>query len=171
MQGLAFLGDKTSVPTFTQALSSDNKDIRQGAGEGLARAADPQSLDALEKAYAVEKDASPKLAMDFARAALGKDDALNDLVNELSSKMRGDVARSYLIEICRNPVSLPKIYTYLQSPDAGIRKQLCVVLMYSGNQDSLAQLDRLDHDRDTSVSAAALRAKSAIRARLGAAKS
>jgi HEAT repeat protein len=168
MQGLAFLGDKGSVPLFTQALSSDNKDMRQGAAEGLARAANPQSLSELEKAEMAEKDASPKLAIEFALAALGKDDGVNYLVSELGSRMRGDVARSYLIELCRNPAFLPKIYTYLQSPDSGIRKQLCVVLMYSGNQDSLAQLDRLEHDPDNNVAAAALRAKSAIRARLGA---
>ena len=50
MQGLAYLGDKVSVPLFTKALWNDNKDIRQGAAEGLARAADPQSLSELEKA-------------------------------------------------------------------------------------------------------------------------
>ena len=52
MQGLAYLGDKMSVPLFTQALWNDNKDIRQGAAEGLARAADPQSLGELQKAFA-----------------------------------------------------------------------------------------------------------------------
>ncbi len=168
MQGLASLGDKASVPLFTQALSSDSKDMRQAGAEGLARAADPQSLGDLEKADTAEKDASPKLAIEFALAALGKEDALNDLISELGSKMRGDVARSYLIELARNPAFLPKLYTYLQSPDAGIRRQLCVVLMYSGDQGSLQQLDRLEHDRDGEVAAAALRAKRAIRARLDA---
>ena len=169
MQGLAYLGEKGSVPVFTQGLSSGDKDIRLGAGEGLARAADPQSLSALEQAVNLEKDAGPKLAMEFALAALGKDDAANYLVNELSSKIRGDVARSYLIELARNPAFLPKLYAYFQSPDASIRKHLCEVLMYSGDQGSLAQLDRLEHDPDTDVAAAALRAKRAIRARLDAA--
>jgi HEAT repeat protein len=169
IQGLAYLGDKASVPLFTKALGSDNKDTRQAAGEGLARAADPQSLSELQKAAAVEKDASPRLAMNFALAALGNADALNDLVNTLSTKMRGDVARSYLIELSRNPAFLPKLYAYFQSPDAGIRKQLCVVLMYSGDQGSLQQLDRLDHDPDSDVAATALRAKRAIRARADAA--
>ncbi|MGD0226872.1 MAG: HEAT repeat domain-containing protein [Terriglobia bacterium] len=169
MQGLAFLGDKASVPVFTQALSSDSKDIRQGAGEGLARAADPQSLGELQKAIALEKDASPKLAIEFALAALGNADSLNELVNDLNAKIRGDVARSYLIELARNPAFLPKLYTYLQSPDAGIRKHLCEVLMYSGDQGSLQQLDRLAHDPDSDVAATALRAKRAIRARSDAA--
>jgi HEAT repeat protein len=169
IQGLAYLGDKQSVPVFTKALWSDNKDIRQAAGEGLARAADPQSLSELQKAVAVEKDAGPRLAMNFALAALGNADALNNVMGDLGSKVRGDVARSYLIELARNPTFLPKLYTYLQSPDAGIRKQLCVVLMYSGDQSSLEQLDRLSHDPDTDVAATALRAKRAIRARADAA--
>ena len=168
MQGLAFLGDKVSVPIFTKALWSDNKDIRQGAAEGLARAADPQSQGELQKAVTAEKDASARLAMNFALAALGNNDALTNVVSELGSKLRGDVARSYLTELTRNPAFLPKLYPYLQSPDSGIRKRLCVVLMYSGDQGSLAQLDRLEHDRDGDVAAAALRAKQAIRARVGA---
>jgi hypothetical protein len=78
------------------------------------------------------------------------------------------VARAYLTELARDPAFLPKLYPYLQSPDNGIRKRLCVVLMYSGDQGSLQQLDRLEHDQDNDVAAAALRAKRAIRARLDA---
>ena len=166
IQGLAYIGGKASVPMFTQALWDSNKDIRQAAAEGLARAADPQSLSDLEKADMAEKDAAPKLAIEFALTALGKDDTLNDLVNELSSKFRGDVARTYLIELARNPAFLAKLYPYLQSPDSGIRMRLCTVLMYSGDQGTLQQLDRLEHDPDNNVAAAALRAKRAIRARL-----
>jgi HEAT repeat protein len=168
LQGLAYLGEKVSVPLFTKALWSEDKDIRQGAGEGLARAADPQSLSEVEKAVTVEKDASPKLAMEFALVALGKQDALDALVAELGTKIRGDVARAYLIELARNPAFLPKLYAYLQSPEVGVRRRLCEVLMYSGDQSSVPQLDRLEHDPDGDVAAAALRAKRALRARLEA---
>jgi hypothetical protein len=41
--------------------------------------------------------------------------------------------------------------------------------MYSGDQGSLQQLDRLAHDPDSDVAATALRAKRAIRARSDAA--
>jgi HEAT repeat protein len=168
MQGLAYLGDKVSVPVFTTGLEDTNKEIRQGAAEGLARVADPQSLGPLEKALMAEKDAGPRLAIEFALAALGKEDALSDLVSDLGSKMRGDVARTYLTELSRKPAFLPRLYPYLQSPDNTIRKRVCEVLMYSGDQSSLPQLDRLEHDPDTAVAAAALRAKRAIRARLDA---
>jgi HEAT repeat protein len=169
MQGLGYLGDKMSVPLFIQALWNDNKDVRQAAGEGLARAADPQCLGELQKAIMAEKDASAKLAMEFALAALGKDDGVTYVVTDLGSKIRGDVARAYLTELARDPAFLPKLYPYLQSPDNGIRKRLCVVLMYSGDAGSLQQLDRLEHDQDNDVAAAAVRAKRAIRARLDAA--
>jgi HEAT repeat protein len=170
MQGLAYLGDKVSVPVFTQALWNDNKDIRQGAAEGLARAADPQALGELQKADMAEKDAGPKLAIEFALTALGKDDALSEVVSELGSKVHGDVARVYLTELARKPAFLPKLYPFLTSPDNGIRKRLCVVLMYSGDQGSLQQLDRLEHDPDGDVASAALKAKRAIRARADAAQ-
>ncbi len=168
IQGLAYLGQKVSVPLFTKALWSEDKNLRQAAAEGLARAADPQSLGELEKAVTVEKDAEVKLAIEFAITALDKQDYLSSLVSELGSKTRGDVARAYLTELSRNPAFLPRLYPYLQNQDSGVRKHLCTVLMYNGDQSSLEPLDRLSHDPDSDVAAQALRAKRAIRARLEA---
>ena len=169
MEGLAYVGDPVSTPTFTKALSSDDKVIRTSAAEGLARAADPKTLAELEKAVITEKDAGAKLAMEFAMTSLGKFDYMNDIVNDLSTKTWGDVAQSYLIELARIPGFLSRLYPYLQSPNAGVRSRLCNVLMFSGDQTSLDQLDRLSHDPNGDVSAQALRAKSALRARLAAA--
>ena len=168
LEGLAYIGTPVSIPLFTKALWSDDKVIRTSAAEGLARAADPKVLPELEKALMAERDADAKLAIEFAMTAVGKLDYLSDLVNELSSKSYGDVAQPYLIELARTPSFLPKLYPYLQSPNAGVRKGLCTVLMFSGDQSSLDQLDRLSHDPNGDVSAQALRAKRAIRARLEA---
>jgi HEAT repeat protein len=165
LEGLAYIGNPASNPLFTKALGSDDKVIRTSAAEGLARAADPKTLPELEKAVMAEKDADVKLAIEYAITALGKLDYLSDIVNELSSKTRGDVAQPYLIELARTPGFLPKLYPYLQSPNAGVRKRLCTVLMFSGDQASLEQLDRLSHDPNGDVAAEALRAKRAIRAR------
>ena len=166
LEGLAYLGAPISSPLFTKALGSGDKVMRTSAAEGLARTADPKTLPELEKAVMAEKDADAKLAIEYAITALGKLDYLSDIVNELSSKTRGDVAQPYLIELARTPGFLPKLYPYLQSPNAGVRKRLCTVLMFSGDQTSLDQLDRLSHDPNGDVSAQALRAKRAIRARL-----
>jgi HEAT repeat protein len=168
LEGLAYLGLKTSVPVFTKALESVDKLIRTSAAEGLARAGDPKALPDLEKAYGVEKDADVKLALEFAMSALGKFDYLSDLVNELSSRTHADVAQPYLIELARTPGFLPKLYPYLQSPNATVRKRLCTVLMFGGDQTSLSQLDRLSHDPDSDVAAQAVQAKSGLRARLEA---
>jgi HEAT repeat protein len=168
LEGLAYLGDKSSIPLLTKGLESPDKLNRASAAEGLARAGDPKALPDLEKAYAVEKDAEVKLALEFAMTALGKSDYLSDLVNELPSRTRGDVAQPYLIELARVPGFLPRLYPYLQSPNASVRKRLCTVLMLGGDQTSLDQLDRLSHDPDSDVAAAALAAKSGLRARLAA---
>ncbi len=170
MEGLAYLGGKASVPVLTKALGSIDKEIRTSAAEGLARARDPKVLPDLEKAYAVEKDAGARLALEFAMSALGKPDYLNDLVNQLSSRTQWDVAQPYLIELARTPGFLPKLYPYLQSSSADVRKRLCTVLMFGGDQTSLDQLDRLSHDPNTDVAAEALQSKSGLRARLAAAR-
>jgi len=168
MEGLAYLGDKASVPVFTKALGSIDKEIRTSAAEGLARAGDASALPDLEKAYAVEKDAGSRLALEFAMTALGKPDYLNDLVNRLSSRAKWDAAQPYLIELARIPGFLPKLYPYFQSSNADVRKRLCTVLMYGGDQTSLDQLDRLSHDPNSDVAAQALQAKSGLRSRLEA---
>ena len=167
IQGLAYLGDKVSTPVFLKALWDQDKSVRQAAAEGLARAADPQSRGELEKAVIAEKDDSVKLAIEFALTALGKQDYVSAMVTDLGSKTRGDTARAYLTELAWNPAFLPKLYPYLQSQDASVRKRLCEVLMYSGDQSSLEPLERLSHDPDGDVATEALRAKTAIRARGG----
>jgi len=169
LEGLADLGAKSSVPLLTKALESVDKLNRTSAAEGLGRVGDPKALPDLEKAYGVEKDAEVKLALEFAMTALGKPDYLSDLVNELSSRTRWDVARPYLIELARTPGFLPKLYPYLQSPNADVRKRLCSVLMFGGDQSSLSQLDRLSHDPDGDVAVEAVQAKRGLRARLEAA--
>jgi len=168
LEGLAYLGDEKSVPVFLKALASEDKEMRQAAGEGLARAADPKSRADVEKAVAAERDAGARLAMEYALAALGKPGALNDVVSELGGRLRGEVARAYLTELARRPGFLQKLYPYLQSPDTGVRKRLCEVLMHSGDQSSLEPLERLSHDPNGEVAAAGLRAQSGLRARLAA---
>jgi hypothetical protein len=121
-------------------------------------------LPDVEKAVQVEKNDDAKLAMEFAIAALGKDDYLSTLAQALGSR-RGDSAQSYWIELARHPQFLPKLYPYLNNNDPEVRRRLSTVLMFSGDSTSIAPLERLARDPNNSVASEAMRALRAIRAR------
>jgi len=165
LKGLAYLGDPVSIPIFARELWSSNKSFRISAAEGLGRSGAKENVAELQKAATAEKDAETRLAMQFAITNLGTDDYVNTLMQELSSKLRGDTAQVYLVELSRKPEFLPKLYSYLNSNDATIRRRLAVVLVSTGDKTSLAPLEKLSHDSNNDVAAAALRALSATRAR------
>lgn len=165
LQALADIGDPASNPTFVRALSSSDKRIRALGAEGLGQSRDAQAMPELEKALSAEKDANTRLATNYALAALGKQDSLQALIDELNSTRRGDTAQSYLIQFSQDPQLLPKLYPYLDSKEATVRKRLCSVLVYTGNQSSLEPLQRLSHDSNNDVAIEALRAVRAVRAR------
>jgi HEAT repeat protein len=168
LQGLADLGDPASVPVFTQSLVSNDKTTRALGAEGLARAGDTKPVPELEKAVAAETDVNARLAMDFALTALGSNNYRNGLVQGLDSRIHGDIAQTYLIELARNPKIQASLYPYLESGTDTERRKLCDVLMYSGNQSSLGPLEHASHDRNNDVATEALHALHVIRARLAA---
>lgn len=168
LEGLAYLGDPVSEPIFVKAVWSQNKSFRISAAEGLGRVGDKKVVPDLQKAEALEKDGEARLAMEFALTALGKDDYVSSVIQELGTKLHGDTAQTYLIELSRNPQFLPKLYPYLVNQDATIRRKLATVLVYTGDSTSLAPLEQLSHDSNTDVASAALRALRATRARVAA---
>ncbi len=167
LEGLAYLGDPVSVPIFVQALWSADKALRISGAEGLGRAADGKALPEVERAASIEKDAGAKLAMEFAITALGKGDYLSAMVGELGSRLHGNIAQSYFVELSRNPQFLPRLYPYLNNQDPAVRKRLSTVLMFTGDKTSIAPLEQLSHDSNTDVASEALRALRAIRTRTG----
>jgi HEAT repeat protein len=165
LEGLAFIGDPSSYSTLISALSSPNPDEREAAAEGLGRTGNQQALPELEARMHVEKKEDVRLAILFAETALGQTQHLGRLVDTLSSRTRGNVAQSYLVELARNKAVLQDLYPYLRSRDAVTRRRLCYVLMYSGDASSIQELQPLTRDRNGDVAAAALSALQAIRAR------
>ncbi|MDE3180864.1 MAG: HEAT repeat domain-containing protein [Acidobacteriota bacterium] len=165
LDGLAFIGDPSSNNVFLQALSSKDSDERTYAAEGIARSADSSASGALANRMAVEKNKGVKLAILFAQTSIGQTQHLRDLVDAMTSRTRGDVAQSYLVELTRRKTLLHSIYPYLNDSNATIRRRVANVLMYSGDASSLAPLAPLEHDRNSDVAAAALRASQAIRSR------
>jgi HEAT repeat protein len=168
LQGLGYIGDPVSGPLFMKALWDPDNSIQISAAEGLARSKYQPALPDLLRAAPAEKNGSVRLAMEFAITSLGRNDYLSSLVNDLGSGSRGDIAQSYLIELARDPGLLSKLYPYMDSRNADVRRGLCNVLMYSGDSTSIQPLDRASHDRDGNVAAAALRALAAVRQRTSA---
>jgi HEAT repeat protein len=168
LEGLGYIGDPVSGPLFLKALWDPDNSIEISAAEGIARSQYQPALPDLLRAAPAEKNAEVRLAMEFAITSLGRDDYLSSLVNDLGSGSRGGIAQAYLIELARNPALLPKLYSYMDSRDADVRRRLCNVLMYSGDKTSLAPLERASHDGNGDVAAAALRAMAAVRARTSA---
>lgn len=166
LQGLAYLGDPVSVPLFIRELWSANKSFRISAAEGLGRTGAKQNVAELQKAATAEKDAEARLAMQFAITHLGTDDYVNTIIQDLTAKLHAGTAQAYLVELSRNPEFLAKLYPYLSSNDAMIRRRLAVVLGSTGDKTSIAPLETLSHDSNNDVAAAALRALSATRSRL-----
>lgn len=166
LDGLAFIGDPATGPLFIQALwNNKDSDIRQYAAEGIARARDTSALGDLQKRLSVEKNGGVKLAIQFALTSIGQTQHLKILVNQLDSRSRGGVAQSYLIELARRKDLLAALYPYLNNKSATVRRRLCDVLMYSGDASSLPYVERLTHDNNSDVAAAASRAAQAIRSR------
>lgn len=165
LDGLAFIGDPASDAVFIKALSIQDKNEREYAAEGLARARAAKAANDLAKRMKIEKDAGVRLAILFAEVSIGQTQHLRDLVDSLTSRTRGGVAQSYLVELTRRKSLLNAVYGYLNDSNATIRRRLCAVLMYSGDASSLAPLAPLTRDHNSDVAAAALRAQQAIRSR------
>jgi HEAT repeat protein len=166
LEGLAYLGSPVSSPIFVKALFSAEKNLRTFAAEGLARSGDKNALPELERAVPAEKDAEARLAMQYAITALGKSDYLSAVVAELGSKLRGNSAQAYLVELARDSSFLPRLYPFMNSQDSGVRRRLCTVLMFTGDATSVEHLEHLSHDPNNDVATEAMRALRAVRLRV-----
>ena len=166
LQGLAYIGDPVSVPIFLKALYDKEATVRAYAAQGLARAKGQQALSDLLRSAPAEKNASARLAMEFAVTSLGHNDYFSSLINALDSGQEEE-AQAYLVELARNGNFLAQLYPYLNSRNAQVQQGLCNVLMYAGDSTSIGPLEQLSHNRNSDVAAAALRALSAVRLRSG----
>ena len=165
LEGLAFIGDETSVTLFEEALKSRNAEFRIAAAEGFAHVGDAQYADELRHAMANEKGGKARLAMAFALAAMGDFDYVLDLVQQLGSAFRRNFARAYLIELSHDPDARFELYQHLNYHAPDVRKNLCQILMYYGDSDTIQALEHLTRDENNDVAIEAIRATRVIRAR------
>ncbi len=165
LEGLAFIGDARATPLFEEALQQRNPNFRLSAAEGFARVGDRKWAEPLKVAMAEESNGKVRLAMAFALTALGEYDYVVDLVQQLGSRFRRTFARAYLIELSRKSEVRSHLHPHLNHHAIDVRKNLCQVLLYHGDRETLAALEPLTDDPASDVAVEALRATRVIRAR------
>jgi HEAT repeat protein len=162
LDALAQIGDPASVPLFKERLQDKDPFIRRAAAEGLGRAGDAASAEALEKNVTVDESKMVRLASAFALQKLGQNYAAR-LIDLMSSAKVLAQGQEYLIEL--GPAMTPTVEPRLQEPDPDVREALVDVLGVIGDEKTLPALEAATKDRDGSVAAAAKRAIARIQAR------
>ena len=165
LEGLAFIGSEISAPLFKEALRNRNDSLRITAAEGFARITNPKYANEVRLAESTENDGKVRLAMAFALAAMGDSSYVPDLVQQLGSAFRRNIASAYLIELSRSSDSRFQLYQHLDHHAPDVRKSLCKILMYHGDSDTIKALDYLTRDENKGVAIEAIRATRVIRAR------
>jgi HEAT repeat protein len=161
LDALAQIGAPASAPLFKERLLDKDQFIRRAAAEGLGRARDVGSIDALEKNVTTDDSPMVRLASAFAMLKLGRNYAarLVDMMNSPKVMAQG---QEYLIEI--GAAMIPTLLPRLADPDADVREALVDVLGVIGDASNLPALQLATQDRDDSVAAAGKRAIARIQA-------
>jgi HEAT repeat protein len=162
LQALALIGAADSVPAFSERLQDKDPYIRRAAAEGLGRAGDTKSLDALERLATTDDSAMVRLASAFALQKLGRNYTAR-LVDLMSNEKIVQQGQDYLVELGPSIVSVAA--PRLQEPDVMVRAAIADVLGAIGDPSSLPALEAATKDGDANVAQAAKRAIARISAR------
>jgi HEAT repeat protein len=162
LEALARIGSPASIPVFRERMADKDPYIRRAAIEGLGRAGDKESLEALEKVPVTDESPTVRLAALFALQTLGRNYA-GRIADAMASPKLLAQGQDYLVEL--GPSLTPAILPRLQEPDADVREAMADVLGMIGNAAVLPPLQAVLRDRDPSVAAAAKRAIAKIQAR------
>jgi HEAT repeat protein len=158
--GLARIGDPSSLPLFQQHLADRDAVIRRLAIEGIVRTKDAAALQAIEIGTAGESDNSAQLARAFALEMAGKR-GLDLLVTRLADDMLHEQAMGYLVEL--GPRIVPALGPSLKDPNARVRERIVQTLGLIGDDGAKAALESTLRDPDVNVARAAERALARIR--------
>lgn len=165
LEALAFMPKAETAPLFQAYLEDREKLLRAASALGLGRLKDSRHTTTLEQARGTERDAGVRLALDFALVAHGRMDWLDDLLSNLTSRVRVGEARPYLIELARAAPVREALYPKLYSQEIEVRKNLCVILGASGDSTSISYLEVLLRDPNAEVVQEAGRAIRILRSR------
>lgn len=168
---LAMIPDQSSHGVFILHLEDKDEGMRIASLEGLARLRQPSDEGYLKSAFNDAKKQPVRMAGAFGLVNLGQRDMgefspLRYLVNQLNSANYRNVARSYLIELTRDPATRQAVLTDLdQAPSKDEKTGIAQVLGASGDSSNIPALEKLSKDPDSDVARESLRAIQNIRAR------
>ena len=172
LSALAMMPEPLDHDLMTRELSSKDDRLRAAAAEGLARLANPQDQPALMKAWQGEDKMLPRLAAAFGLLMGGNLDLSETgpfryLLNTLNSAAYREVAVAYLVEAARHKPVLVALYEPLGQGTRDEKIQLSRVVAESGDDTSVAPLEKASRDTDEDVQREGLRALRTLKARLG----
>ncbi len=171
LTAMAMLPDEKSRPVYAQYLHDKDDRMRAAAAEGYARLHNPQDDATVGEAWKDEGKPQPRLSLAFAMVMLGhrqlsEFSPLQYLINQLNSASYNGEAMPLLVELARNQDVRQSLYAPMASGTKDEKIGLARVLARSGDQSSLAPLQKLTNDADPQVSQAALTAVRTLQARL-----
>jgi HEAT repeat protein len=162
LDAMARIGAKSSIPVFRERLADKDAYIRRAAAEGIGRAGDTESLDALGRLANTDESPMVRMAAVFAETKLGRANA-SRIVDMMSSPKVLTQGEDYLVEL--GPAITSTIVPRLQEPEADVRESMADVLGMIGDASVLPAVEAVTKDREVSVAAAARRAVARIKAR------
>ncbi len=168
---LAMIADPGSRPVFQKYLRDRDEKLRAASAEGLGRLRNESDLPELEKAWAEEGKASPRISLAFAQVMLGKPGAgefapLQYLINNLNSAAYNGEAFPFLVELTRDEKVRTQVMAALPNATRDEKIGIARALARSGDKSSLPALENLSHDQNTQVADEGLKALRALQARL-----
>jgi HEAT repeat protein len=171
LSAIAMVPDESSRPLFAKYIDDRDDRMRAAAAEGYGRLKNPADRPLLEKAFQEENKTAPRISLAFALVLLGSNELsenspLQYLVNTLNSSAWRGEAYGFLVEAARAPAVRTLLYAPLASGTKDERIYLARVLGRSGDKDSVARLEQLSHDSDSTVAEEGLRALRSLKARL-----
>lgn len=163
LAALAEIGSSASVPLFKERLQDKDPYVRRAAAEGLGRAGDPQSLDALERVVGTDESPMVRMAAAFALQKLGRNYAVR-IADMMASPKVVDQGTAYLVEL--GPPVAPSLLSHLQDPEADVREAIADVLGAIGGPDTVPALQAVTaKDPRGAAGTAAKRAVARIQSR------
>ncbi len=161
-RGLAQAGVPEAKPLFLQGLTSDDKNIRRWAAEGLGRIHARDRIYDLAVAFLRENDRSARLAMAFALFLLGRKEHIINFLKAFDdgNDLRNQAA-SYTIEY--PDAIVPELFRFFPQLDHKLQERILTIVGRTDSPAVLPHLEKLMNEKDETIAVRAFEALKQVR--------